>query len=72
MKIALFTLTVLMASAVMSTFPQANATDEIPSEVMLFKNVNIFDGKSGSRKWPVCSLSFRRWPAWKSDTGCHQ
>lgn len=46
MKIALFILTVLMASAVMSTFPQANATDEIPSEVTLFKNVNVFDGKS--------------------------
>ena len=48
MKKLFFILAVLMAFAVMSTLPQAQANEEIPSEVTLFTNVNIFDGKSDS------------------------
>jgi imidazolonepropionase-like amidohydrolase len=48
MKKTLFILAFLMTFAVVTILPQAQATDEIPAEVTLFKNVNIFDGKSDS------------------------
>ncbi len=48
MKKSLIILAALMTFSVMSTLPQVQANEEIPSEVTLFKNVNIFDGKSDS------------------------
>jgi imidazolonepropionase-like amidohydrolase len=45
-KKLLFVLSLLMTFVIMSTVPHVQAMDEIPSEVKLFKNVNIFDGKS--------------------------
>jgi len=44
----LFILAFLMTCAVVTTVVQVQANDEIPAEVTLFKNVNIFDGKSDS------------------------
>ncbi|MCP4401796.1 MAG: amidohydrolase family protein [bacterium] len=41
---------VLTAFAVMYAMPQAKAMDEIPSEVTLIKNVNVWDGKSENLK----------------------
>ena len=48
MKKARIILAFLMTFAFASLVPQAQANEEIPSEVTLFKNVNIFDGKSDS------------------------
>ena len=45
-----YTMLAITALVVAIALPQAQAKDEIPSEVTLFKNVNIFDGKSDSLK----------------------
>jgi imidazolonepropionase-like amidohydrolase len=42
--------TIIMVVALIAIAAFAQAKDEIPSEVTLFKNVNIFDGKSDSLK----------------------
>ena len=45
-----YTLLAITALIVAIALPQARAKDEIPSEVTLFKNVNIWDGTSDSLK----------------------
>ncbi len=50
MKNTLFILAFLMTFAVVSTVPQAIAANEIPSEVTLIKNVNVWDGRSDDLK----------------------
>jgi imidazolonepropionase-like amidohydrolase len=42
--------TIIIAIAIIAFAVFAQAKDEIPSEVILFKNVNIFDGESDSLK----------------------